>query len=117
MYTDDSPEFSHIRAGYTKVVEKVLMLTGLTATQAHKENLKSSLYSDLCIQGRALTLQNSATNICQAKAAAADAISVETAIAKHTLPSYQVPFLRGGNTSSSQDTGMVSSFFSKVSIY
>jgi len=34
MYTDDSPEFSHIRAGYTKVVEKVLMLTGLTATQA-----------------------------------------------------------------------------------
>jgi putative endopeptidase len=56
MYTDDSPEFSHIRQQYTKVVENVLMLTGLTATQA--------------------------------KAAAADAISVETAIAKHTLPSH-----------------------------
>jgi len=58
MYTDDSPEFSHIRQQYTKVVEKVLMLTGLTASQA--------------------------------KAAAADAISVETAIAKHTLPSQQL---------------------------
>ena len=58
MYTDDSPEFSHIRQQYTKVVENVLMLTGLTATQA--------------------------------KAAAADAISVETAIAKHTLPSHQL---------------------------
>jgi putative endopeptidase len=56
MYTDDSPEFAHIRKQYTQVVENVLMLTGLTATQA--------------------------------KAAAADAISVETAIAKHTLPSH-----------------------------
>lgn len=58
MYTDDSPEFSHIRHEYKKVVEQVLMLTGLTATQA--------------------------------KAAAADAISVETAIAKHTLPAHQL---------------------------
>ena len=58
MYTDDSPEFTHIRQQYTKVVENVLMLTGLTAAQA--------------------------------KAAAADAISVETAIAKHTLPSHML---------------------------
>jgi putative endopeptidase len=54
MYTSTSGEFSKMRAEYEKVVQKVLMLTGLTASQA--------------------------------KHAAADAISVEMAIAKHTLP-------------------------------
>jgi hypothetical protein len=53
MYTDDSPEFSHIRAGYTKVVEKVLMLTGLTATQApKKKNQNVPFIVTLCIRGR-----------------------------------------------------------------
>ncbi|KAJ1492675.1 hypothetical protein T484DRAFT_1930886 [Baffinella frigidus] len=54
MYTATSNEFSKMRSQYQKVVENVLVLTGLTPSQA--------------------------------KHAAADAISVEMAIAKHTLP-------------------------------
>mmetsp|Transcript_38149 Transcript_38149/g.90131 ORF Transcript_38149/g.90131 Transcript_38149/m.90131 type:complete len:744 (+) Transcript_38149:96-2327(+) len=58
MYTDDSPDMTRILSSYSKVVEDVLRLTGLTASQA--------------------------------QAAAKDALSVEMAIAKHTLPNEQL---------------------------